>query len=567
MKKFPVKAVAASVLLALTISGCAGSQGVKQITKDVEQRDKELTEKKALLDEGKPLVRAAKSSVEHVNDLYLPVRKVKEAPASSKIPPELKRNLTINRTFTGVQDIAERITVLTGLPMQVSPEVLTGTPGMTSSASTGVTGNTSGIMPSTASSGALPTPSGAGSSSGVSLNQPINGVNPTNTNMVYSGNIAGFLDIVAARYSAYWEWNEGTIRLFRTKTKTYRLAAIPGDTTLTAKISNSTGGSSGGTGGSGSSAQETGAGFTSLSVWKSIEDGVKAIVTQTTGRVVVTPATGTVTVTDTPQVIAQVDKFIEQQNEAMTRQVIVNVKVYSVDISNSDNYGINWDAVYNSASGLFGLTVKSAFAPEAGVVSAGLSILQSAKGSGSAVEPWAGSSAVLSALSKQGRVTQLTSATVTTLNNQPAPVQVGNQTSYLASSTTSAAQIGVVPTVSLQSGVINTGFSMNLVPHLLGDDKLLLQYAIDLSSLIRIGQISSGTALIQTPEIETRNFLQRVSMRSGETLVVSGFEQTGLNSNTQGVGDAQNYAAGGGLKTSKNRSILVILLQPVITGS
>jgi type II secretory pathway component GspD/PulD (secretin) len=115
---------------------------------------------------------------------------------------------------------------------------------------------------------------------------------------------------------------------------------------------------------------------------------------------------------------------------------------------------------------------------------------------------------------------------------------------------------------------------MNLVPHILDDNKLLLQYAVNLSSLVKLETTSSGGTTvngvttggssIQTPNIDTRNFLQRVALNSGDTLVVAGFEQTDLSAEQQGVGDAENIALGGSKKGKRGKTVIVVLLQPVI---
>lgn len=105
---------------------------------------------------------------------------------------------------------------------------------------------------------------------------------------------------------------------------------------------------------------------------------------------------------------------------------------------------------------------------------------------------------------------------------------------------------------------------MSLVPHMLDKGKLMLQFAIDISSLLNLNEITSGNSTIQTPEIDTRNFLQRVMMNTGETLVLTGFEQSTSNATSKGVGNANNVALGGGVNGNSERSILVILIQPVV---
>ena len=53
-------------------------------------------------------------------------------------------------------------------------------------------------------------------------------------------------------------------------------------------------------------------------------------------------------------------------------------------------------------------------------------------------------------------------------------------------------------------------------------------------------------------------------LNSGETLVMTGFEQNSLNATTEGMGNANNTMLGGGINGKRNRSVLVILVQPVV---
>lgn len=545
-----------ATILPVALSGCAPGM-VGPINSDVEKQHEKTTQLAEQARQAKPAEVHKTPVVEHVAGLWLPARKIASSEVKAPQNEALSRAFTINRTFANLQDVAERVSTLTGIPVVVSPEAM-----MPLAGSTGVTG-----LPTSPSLMSMPGMQQPGFPPGVPGMTGMPGALSSGISLVYNGPLSGFLDAASARYGVYWEWSNDSVRFFRTATKTFHLTALPGDTTLSAKISNQSGGSGGSSssgGTSASSSQETGVSFASLSVWKGIEESIKTMLT-TSGKLTVTAATGTVTVTDTPQVLKQVEKFIEQQNVSLGRQVVVNVRVLAVDLSESDNYGINWNVVYNSLSQNFGWTLNNAFAPAVGSSSMALKILGTAgAATNSNIKSWAGSEAMIDALSKQGRVSQVTSASVTTLNNQPAPIQVGRQTSYLASSMTTIGTAGAPSTTTLQPGLINTGFSMNLVPHMLDGGKLLLQYAVDLSSLLNLSTVTSGESSIQTPEIETRNFLQRVMLNSGDTLVVTGFEQSNQSGNMQGVGDAANAALGGGVKGSKNKTVLVILIQPVI---
>lgn len=143
------------------------------------------------------------------------------------------------------------------------------------------------------------------------------------------------------------------------------------------------------------------------------------------------------------------------------------------------------------------------------------------------------------------------------------PVQVARQTSYLASvQTTNTAQVG--STTALTPGTVTTGFNMNLLPYVMPDNNLLLQYSINLSALQRLRSVTSGGSTIEIPEVDNRIFSQKVRLKSGETLVLSGFEQSIDNGNKQGVGNPNNILLGGGMGTDNRRDVIVVLITPVV---
>lgn len=509
---------------------------------------------------GAPLERSVKPMVNVHQTAWIPAKKI--TPDDMKPGFEQgRREISINRDFRDIQDVAERITLLTGLPVSIASDVNeAGAPVV--SADSGASASADPMAPPAAP---MP-PMMGGAPTALSMNDIFNMPGLSGININYSGPLSGFLDVASSRFNISWRWNEDgrSIEFYRFETQTFRIAALPGDTTLNSSISptnnmGATGGGSGGSGGgsSGGSEQTTTVSFSGLSVWNSMEESIKTM-TSASGKVISSPALGTITVSDTPSVLKKVYAFVNKQNSSLGKQVVVNVKVLSVDVSNSKSYGINWDSVYKSLSKDYGFSFATSFVPtNAGASDLALNVISSGDNA-----RWSGTSAMVRALSSQGKVSQVTSAAVTTLNNQPVPVNVGRQIAYLASSTSTETETGT--STSLQPGMINTGFSMNLVPHIQDGDQLLLQYAIDLSSLKSIYTVESGDSSIQTPEIESRKFMQRVKLNSGDTLVVAGFEQTNNDTDQSGIGSAANALFGGGMNASRDRNALVILIQPVV---
>lgn len=227
-------------------------------------------------------------------------------------------------------------------------------------------------------------------------------------------------------------------------------------------------------------------------------------------------------------------------------------------LTDKDDLGIDWNLVYKAVNGKWGLGWKNVTQTDAAAVQGSVSILDTSS-------QWAGSNLLVKALAQQGRVSTITSPSVTTLNLQPVPVQVARQTSYLASiQTTNTADVG--STTSLTPGTVTSGFNMNLLPYVMPGKELLLRYSINLSALKQIRQVSSGDNTIEIPEVDNRIFSQMVKLRSGETLVLSGFEQSVDNGSKAGVGSASNWLMGGSLKRDNSKDVIVVLITPIVEG-
>jgi len=565
-----LKLALVSTVLILSVAGCS-TPLVAPVKKEVQTNDKQaLAAMKSAQRGNGAMQEEHKSAIEFVDTLWLPSKREEDVKAKLLSKETLTRAFTVSRDFHGMPEVAERITQLTQIPVDVAADV---------------------IPPVTAANAAKPAVALPAVSGGGPLPPQVNGSIGASTSggqavifLSYTGTLTGFLDITAARFGVSWEWSDNKIHFFRQTTKTFKIVALPGDTAMQALVSNQSGNGSGSgvtpttsssTGGTQSNAStvtgatsSTGISYSGMSVWKALEDSIKGMLSKGAyaGNVVVTPATSSVTVTDTPQILERVRSFIAAQNESLSKQVVVNVKVLSVDLNDGDEYGINLSTLYSSLSGNYGMSLSNAFTTGTGDSNLALKVLGTSgtgvTGNGT-VKAWQGSQAILAALSQQGHVSQITSAALMTLNNQAAPLQVGTETAFLQSSaTTLTANIG--QTTTLTPGMFTTGFSMAVVPNIMDNNTLLLQYDINISSLISLTQVSSNGSSIQTPSIATRNFLQRVRVNTGDTLVMTGFEQTNASATAQGVGNANNMLFGGGMNATKSHSVLVILIQPIV---
>ncbi|OJY94452.1 MAG: type IVB pilus formation outer membrane protein, R64 PilN family [Lysobacterales bacterium 63-13] len=383
----------------------------------------------------------------------------------------------------------------------------------------------------------------------------------------FDGTVRGLLDEISARTGNSWVWRNDRAVILHVDTRSFQIHAIPGKSTVEARVSNQnrSGGQQGGGGGGEANmtqstldSGQTTTVSTEIETYDSITKGIEAMLSPK-GKVYAATATGTVSVTDVPAVLDRVQSYIETLNTQMTRQVIVDVRVYSVDLLESESYGIDWNLVWENISGKYrAVTNLSAGPVNADASRLNLSVIDNGN-------TYGGSSALLRALSQQGNVTIKSSAAVVTLSNQPAPVQIAEETTYLAESATQlVANAGAATT--LTQGKVVTGFSMNVLPVVLDSNDVLLQLQLNLSSLRGLREIVSGGQRIEAPQVDARQFLQRVKLMSGSTLVLSGFEQDRINADARGMGKPTFTLTGGSRNGERKHTVLVVTLTPKVIG-
>ncbi len=402
----------------------------------------------------------------------------------------------------------------------------------------------------------------------------------------YSGSLSGLLDMISHKMSIWWKYRKGEISFYKMETRVFTIYALPVESSMSASLS-----------GTPVSNDNSGAASTTLSMstdiklelWTNIENGIKQVMGGQ-GEMLMSPTNGTVTVTAPPFTIQKIARYVQDLNEKMSRQVAISVKVLQVTLENADQYGLNLNAVFNSGSisgNIIGPFTQGSGASTAGQLT--LALLDS---------KWKDSSAIIQALSTQGKTALVTSTSVTTLNNKVAPVQVTTQENYVKETTIEKDNYSSdnnSTSVEMDTDTLNYGFTMELLPRILDNGRLIMLFTMTLTDLISLTTFSSdgsttgngddddsnssGTGsssssesgynngdvtVVQLPKMQTRGFIQEIAMRSGSTLVLTGFETVTNKTDSAGIGQPRMSILGGKEFTNQSRNVLVILLTPEI---
>lgn len=377
--------------------------------------------------------------------------------------------------------------------------------------------------------------------------------------VTWSGSLSGLLDNVTTRLGLSWRYEYGHIAIFWLDTRNFAVNFMDSDASFVSKTvsgTSTTTGTSGGSGGNtgdNSTSQTTTATIKS-SIFKDVESTVKAMLTPGSGRQNL--SAGVLTVTDTPRVLDSIGRYIDDRNRELNRQVMISVKVYSIEKRHQNQLGIDWHAVLNTGS--VGLSLTSPYTGAAAdALSSGVAILDG-KGEGT--------TSFLKALDEQAKLSVVTSASALTTNLSAVPVQNAIQQDYVPNvSTTQTANVGT--STSITTATITTGFNMTALPLLFPNSpKMQLEFSISMSDDPTFTPFSSGGQNAQLAKTAPKTTTQRVIMQSGQTLVLSGYEQLSDSANRQGTGSYSFFGLGGGARGDDSRRMFIILVTPVVLG-
>ena len=506
------------ITLMFSLTACAGFQGPESSSKREVNNYKNDVRKIA---QGK--------NVKVYDTSYLGAKVIYKE--TSNYPPEFKKKVEIRASGTLI-DLVEQVRDIARVNFRVEKEQAQ-------------SGDAPPVM-----GGGLPE---MGSPPGMSAAAPTYGaIDDLRLSVYYSGDIEGYFHMLSNKFGAEWTHdNEKRLVEFHlNSTKTFAVLAMPGDTSYKNTISNSasssgTSGAEGATGGdTGAESSQTSSSLYTGNFWTGLTESVTTMLTRN-GKAHCNPNTGTVTVTDTPKVVRSVEKYITQLNQTLGRQVAYEVRVLALQTSDSGEVGFDLNAVFKSGDLAIATTPVNAINALEGTGSVAAKLL-SGKGQGS--------TAIVSALKQWGDVSQITSASGFAMHNTPTPVQVGGETGYVSSAATTLDGSGNT-TATIETSKVPEGFYMTVVPNILEDNNVLLQYNVSLTNIESIETFEAAEdTKVQLPEVSSRSFSQKVRMKMGQTLVLGGFEQTVLSDN-KGYG----IFGGGSTRQAQKRIIVIII--------
>lgn len=381
----------------------------------------------------------------------------------------------------------------------------------------------------------------------------------------HEGTYATLLDYVTQKANLSWKWNGEYVRVFRTETKHFKLDfdmtnfSFDANVGTSSSASSSSGEDGGDTSGTATSSHSITFTRSTTDVNGEILSLIQGMLSEE-GKASFSPTLSTISVTDTPMVVEDISDFISEQNEVMSKRIAVRAKVYEIESDINGDFGIDWSTLYRGSdrfafdlsTNLNGLTGSDKPTLDLSILSDGNSKFQD-------------TNALINMLNTNRAASLVTSSAVYTTNGRPVPVQIADEKHYLAAVKSETTEDGT--SYEMTPGKVLSGFSMTLVPRIDSNGDIQMEMAIDMSQLVGLDEFSIGGkegSTIQLPNKTSKNFIQRVAIGSGQTLMMGGLERYERSAQTDSIAGERLWGLGGKKAGGKRKVMTLILITPYI---
>jgi general secretion pathway protein D len=284
-------------------------------------------------------------------------------------------------------------------------------------------------------------------------------------------------------------------------------------------------------------------------------------------RIVADPATNSLIVYGTVQEFQNV-KNILKDLDAIPRQVLLDVLIAEVTLSDNESLGVDYEILARNPSSIFGQKFPSAGAirtlgelfPTTGAFGGGISGVFGGKDI----------KAFVNALQSDSRFKVLSSPSILATDNRPARIQVGSQepvatgtvsTPISTTSTGSATGFATSSTIQYQ----NTGRIVTIIPQVNSQGLVNLQILAEVSQINPDASVQLGTAG-SFPSFDIRQAETTAVVQDGDTLVIGGIIADNRSRSRTGIPYLMDIPVIGrffGSTTNKiDRTELIMLLTP-----
>ena len=241
---------------------------------------------------------------------------------------------------------------------------------------------------------------------------------------------------------------------------------------------------------------------------------------------------GLVTVTATSKQLIRFDSYLKELQDKVQLQVLIDVQLLSVTMSEGKTTGIDWKQLYalqNVSVSLDRRNVRNVSEFEDTSITEGIygdakGILQMVSLSGEA-----SLNEVIKFLQTQGDVNAISNPKVLTLNNQPALITAGTEYFYKIQSETNQQGSGGGVAATTQNDIVQSVFAgvlLTITPEIADDKSITLKINPSLSETTTDISQEDNSGRNMPPDLNRRQLSSVVTVKDGNRIVLGGLINT-----------------------------------------
>ena len=305
-----------------------------------------------------------------------------------------------------------------------------------------------------------------------------------------------------------------------------------------------------------SGSQTTGASIISsdsFSFWTTIQKELSAVLNSpldkfTTPAPIINKEAGLVTVSGTGAQIKRVAAYLDELMGRLHRQVMIDVKILSVNLDSGKSTGVDWSQLSTLAeydTGTNQIKLNSGFSVDK----------------------------VLKFLNTQGDVSSMSNPKITTMNNQPAIFSSGEQLYYKLKQTVS--QVSTGGSATGEGDVVKSVFAgvlLDITPQITDDGEIILKINPSISSVKDEVKLSEGAERGIPPDLSKKQMSAVVKLKDGEKIVLGGLINTKKGTTVKKVPILGNLPVFGGafrqnIVTDLKEELVIVITPHIVTNS
>jgi len=317
--------------------------------------------------------------------------------------------------------------------------------------------------------------------------------------------------------------------------------------------------------------------------WSELSVALRAIAGNSDGgNVVVNPQSGIVIVRAMPREIRDIELFLNNTRNSVTRQVILEAKILEVDLNDGFRSGINYTALFEPGTGNTGAVAQTeggaVFNGANGVGGIGIDNLAGPAG----ITPFGGIfslalnlndfTAFIELLETQGNVQVLSSPRIATVNNQKAVIKVGTDEFFVtavSSTTVTGTATSTTPEITLTP--FFSGIALDVIPQIDENGSVILHIhptVSDVNEQTKNITVAGQTQSLPLAASSVRESDSIVRAKSGQIIVIGGLMTNESREDVASTPILGDLPFIGSLfkhrRESARKSELVILLKPIV---